>query len=90
MLCKKKENVKQKQQQQQQQQLTEISWSAHDGFPEGLLSDDSGEAKIAELCLRHSGLRGEQDVLRLEVTVHYVLLVQVLQGYQDLVGGGGR
>lgn len=70
---------------------TKVSWSADNGFPEWLLSDDSGKAKVTELCLRHACLGGEEHIFWLEVTVDDVLPVEVLQSYKYLVGGrGGR
>lgn len=64
--------------------LTKISRRADHGPSEGLLSNDPREAEVTQLDLRELLVRGQQHVLRLQVAVHDVLLVQVLQGYQDL------
>ena len=64
-----------------QHKLTKISGSAHNGLSEGFFSNDSCEAKVAELCLGHATLGCQEDILWFEVTVDNIPLVQVLQCY---------
>lgn len=64
--------------------ITKISRRADHRPPERLLADDPRKAKVAQLDLRELRVRREQHVLRLQVAVHDVAAVQVLQGDEDL------
>lgn len=62
----------------------EISWRADHRSPERFLANDSREAKVAQLHLGKLRVGAEQNVLRLQVAMHDVAAVQMLERDKDL------
>jgi hypothetical protein len=65
-----------------------VRGGGREGDPGG--AQDAREAEVGQLDVRVVGVRGEQDVLRLDVAVDDALGVQVLERLQQLEHDLGR